>query len=51
VLRIVEGCGCSKGCPTCLGAQASDPLGADDVPDRLRRDTIELLHSLREAVG
>ena len=51
VLRIVEGCGCSKGCPTCLGAQASDPLGADDVPDRLRRDTIEFLHALREAVG
>jgi len=51
VLRIVEGCGCSKGCPTCLGAHASDPLGVDDVPDRLRRDTIEFLHALREAVG
>ncbi|MEZ4385756.1 MAG: DEAD/DEAH box helicase [Nannocystaceae bacterium] len=51
VLRIVEGCGCSGGCPTCLGASASEPSPLEDAPDRLRRDTVEFLHALREAVG
>ena len=49
ILRVIEGCRCRQGCPTCLGAQAVDPLR--DAPTSLRSDAIELLHALREAVG
>ncbi|MCA9694133.1 MAG: DUF1998 domain-containing protein, partial [Myxococcales bacterium] len=51
VLRVVDGCACVRGCPTCIGPSALEPAelpGAPKLTGSLRHHVIELLHALRE---
>ncbi len=46
VRRVVEGCSCAKGCPTCLGAQVQAPTR--EMTTSLKGDVVALLHGLQE---